>query len=98
MHLPISVLVRTYRTSFEVNETRVVKVEKNLKGNYSYSNQVQILELSSDEGGGRVKFFHSDTQNFFKEIFKYFIFRCNMRSCRCKDFGFLENPWIQHST
>ena len=23
-----------------MNETRVVKVEKNLKGNYSYSNQV----------------------------------------------------------
>lgn len=40
MHLPISVLVRTYRTSFEVNKTRVVKVEKNLKGYYSYSNQV----------------------------------------------------------
>ena len=31
LHLPISVLVRTYRTSFEVNETRVVKVEKILR-------------------------------------------------------------------
>lgn len=87
MHLPISVLVRTYRTSFEVNETRVVKVEKNLKGFYSYSNQV----------GEGLNFLFRYSIFFLGNIFNalYLDVTCDPVVARI---SVLENPGIHHST